>query len=80
MYKPIGVRQSNWQLSQNNQYVSYALLSWMGSIFLCTFKLLHVEHQCHWGPHQTKTSCINELNTTFESEVKMHIFKNIQKK
>ena len=32
MYKPMGVRHSNWQLSQNNQYVSYALLSWVGSI------------------------------------------------
>ena len=32
MYKSMGAKQSNWQLSQNNQYVSYALLSWGGSI------------------------------------------------
>ena len=27
MYKSMGAKHSNWQLSQNNQYVSYALLS-----------------------------------------------------
>ena len=32
MYKSIGAKRSNWQLSQNNQYVSYALLSLGGSI------------------------------------------------
>ena len=31
MYKSIGAKHSNWQLSQNNQYVSYALLSLGGS-------------------------------------------------
>ena len=33
MYKSIGAKDSNWQLSQNNQYVSYALLS-LGAV-LC---------------------------------------------
>ena len=28
----MGAKHSNWQLSQNNQYVSYALLSLGGSI------------------------------------------------
>ena len=28
MYKSMGAKHSNWQLSQNNQFVSYALLSW----------------------------------------------------
>ena len=32
MYKSMGAKHSNWQLSQNNQYVSYALLSWGGRI------------------------------------------------
>ena len=32
MYKSMGAKHSNWQLSQNNQYVSYALLSLGGSI------------------------------------------------
>ena len=32
MCKSIGLRYSNWQLSRNNQYVSYALLSWVGRI------------------------------------------------
>ena len=32
MYKSIGAKQSNWHLSQNNQYVSYALLSLEGSM------------------------------------------------
>ena len=27
MCKSMGAKHSNWQLSQNNQYVSYALLS-----------------------------------------------------
>ena len=27
MYKSMGAKHSNWHLSQNNQYVSYALLS-----------------------------------------------------
>ena len=27
MYKSMGAKHSNWQLSRNNQYVSYALLS-----------------------------------------------------
>ena len=27
MYKPMGAKHSNWKLSQNNQYVSYAPLS-----------------------------------------------------
>ena len=31
-YKSMGVSHSNWQLSWNNQCVSYALLSWVGSI------------------------------------------------
>ena len=30
MYKSMGAKHSNWQLSQNNQSVSYALLSWGG--------------------------------------------------
>ena len=34
MYKPMGVRHSNWHLFLNNQYVSYALLSWVGSIII----------------------------------------------
>ena len=33
----MGVRYSNWQLSWNNQYVSYALLSWVGSIMMHFF-------------------------------------------
>ena len=32
MYKSMGAKHSNWQLSQNNQYVSYTLLSLGGSI------------------------------------------------
>ena len=32
MYKSMGAKHSNWQLSQNNQYVSYALLLLGGSI------------------------------------------------
>ena len=32
MYKSIGAKHNNWQLSQNNQYVSYALLSLGGRI------------------------------------------------
>ena len=32
MYKSMGAKHSNWHLSQNNQYVSYALLSLEGSI------------------------------------------------
>ena len=32
VYKLMGAQwHSNWQLSQYNQYVSYALLSWAGS-------------------------------------------------
>ena len=34
MYKSMGAKHSNWQLSQNNQYVSYALLSLGGSTVL----------------------------------------------
>ena len=30
MFKSMGAKHSNWQLFQNNQYVSYALLSWGG--------------------------------------------------
>ena len=40
-YKSVGAKHSKWQLSQNNQYVSYALLSWgggEGSIIGLTFK------------------------------------------
>ena len=33
MYKWMWAKYSNWQLSQNNQYVSYALLSLGGSIY-----------------------------------------------
>ena len=32
VYKSVGAKLSNWQLSQNNQYVSNALLSFGGSI------------------------------------------------
>ena len=32
MYKSMGAKHSNWQLSQNDQYVSYALLSLGGSL------------------------------------------------
>ena len=32
MYKSMGAKDSNWQLSQNNQYVSYALLSLEGPV------------------------------------------------
>ena len=32
MYESIGAKHSNWQLSQNNQDVSYALLSLGGSV------------------------------------------------
>ena len=44
MYKSMGAKHSNWQLSQNNQYVSYALLSLGQFIF-------HVHGGCknpHW--------------------------------
>ena len=34
MYKSMGVNHGNWQLSRNNQYVSYALLSWVASIIV----------------------------------------------
>ena len=43
MYKSLGAKHSNWQLSQNNQYVSYALLSLGGSIvdnIMNRFKML----------------------------------------
>ena len=33
MYKSMGAKHSNWQLSQNNKYVSYALLSLGGQYF-----------------------------------------------
>ena len=33
MYKSMGAKHSKWQLSQNNQYVSYALLS-LGAEYL----------------------------------------------
>ena len=54
MYKSMGAKHSNWQLSQNNQYVSYALLSLRGSIvnsiisrvshrpLYCVMKLLEI--------------------------------------
>ena len=32
MYKSIGAKHSNKQLSQNNQYVSYAFCRWGGSM------------------------------------------------
>ena len=34
MYKSMGAKHSNWHLSQNNQYVSYALLSLEGRVGL----------------------------------------------
>ena len=34
IYKSMGAKHSNWKLSQNNQYVSYALLSLGGSILV----------------------------------------------
>ena len=37
MYKSMGAKHSNWQLSQNNQYVSYALLSLVGRIAFDAF-------------------------------------------
>ena len=38
-YKSVGAKHNKWQLSQNNQYVSYALLSWGGgSIIGLTFQ------------------------------------------
>ena len=43
MYKSMGAKHSNWQLSQNNQYVSYALLSLGGRIKLYTLTIYWVK-------------------------------------
>ena len=45
MYKSMGAQHSYWQLSRNNQYVSYALLSWAGSIHIGDE--LNVYEACH---------------------------------
>ena len=39
MYKSMGAQHSNWQLSQNNQYDSYAFLS-LGAVYNTYFKII----------------------------------------
>ena len=36
MYKSMGAKHSNWQVSRNNQYVTYALLS-LGAVYNVPF-------------------------------------------
>ena len=60
MYKSMGAKRSKWQLSQKNQYVSYALLSLRGSIFVNISTLI----SCYWNEPATEGAllCRGDIN------------------